>query len=747
MKFKTEIVDEKQKVLILSKKNYSFIIFFKKKLKKFNVEFYFSTVEPKNFLDLNYVVVIDLIIAKNKIEQSKDTKFIFIFTNNKLPDIFKKQQPENVKIVLANSHYLNESDIDNIFWFGFSRSQEKILRLFTIPAKKNELKKNYFVFFYKYLTKKNLFLMLLIGFFLFNILFFPFLFLSTFFTYQSYSSFKKQNYLLFEKNLKLATELNQIAKDFYRQPRTIYLMFSLASFIDDFFLLNSNSIEALNQIKNLADSSKQIQELIFVKNKSDNQKENLKLVLNKMNDSLNKLSVNLEIINQKLNWTFYRKNRDEFLELADFLNKSKNIFSYFKKILLSEKESKFLIFFANNMELRPGGGFLGSLAIATIGNYRMDELRIYDIYDIDGQLRVHLDPPKPLVKYLSLPHWFLRDSNFSPDFYENYQKALFFIEKTLNLKDFQGSILLTTTAVENILKAFGDIYLPDYKEYINAKNFYIKTQLNVEKNFFPGSRQKQVFLSSLVRQVFVQLPKASSIVLLKSLKQSLDEKQIVMYFDDSQIQSVIDNAFWSGRITEPKCLLDLQNCIIDYIFPYDANVGANKANFFINRSFYLKTYLDSFNKINHLLSIQYQNNSPAEVFPTGYYRNYFQVMLPVDSAIKSITKDGALIEDYDQTDYQFKKIGFYFEVPPKKIVEIKINYYLNTPFLKGRQIYQLITQKQIGALNSDFILDFNFNKNISVLNKNFSPLVKDDSLVYNTNLSADKLFLMELLNE
>ena len=152
------------------------------------------------------------------------------------------------------------------------------------------------------------------------------------------------------------------------------------------------------------------------------------------------------------------------------------------------------------MELRPGGGFLGSFGIIEIGNYSIGDIKIYDIYDADGQLMVHLDPPKPIAEYLNVPHWFFRDSNFSPDFFTNYQKALFFLEKEMKMTDFAGGILLTTTAVENILYAFNDLYLPDFKEYINAKNFYLKTQLYVEKKFFPGSIQKRRFyLPSLDR--------------------------------------------------------------------------------------------------------------------------------------------------------------------------------------------------------------------------------------------------------
>ena len=64
----------------------------------------------------------------------------------------------------------------------------------------------------------------------------------------------------------------------------------------------------------------------------------------------------------------------------------------------------------------------------------------------------------------------------------------------MKMTDFAGGILLTTTAVENILYAFNDLYLPDFKEYINAKNFYLKTQFYVEKNFFPDQFKKNVFI-------------------------------------------------------------------------------------------------------------------------------------------------------------------------------------------------------------------------------------------------------------
>ena len=187
--------------------------------------------------------------------------------------------------------------------------------------------------------------------------------------------------------------------------------------------------------------------------------------------------------------------------------------------------------------------------------------------------------------------------------------------------------------------------------------------------------------------------------------------------------------------------------MLDYIFPYDANVGANKANFFINRYYYLKINIKN-GRINHLLSVQYKNNSPGEFFPTGYYRNYFQLLLPIESKIASITKDGVIIEEKEINikDDMYKIVGFFVEVPPKKTVEIRINYSLNNNLTKGNNIYQLIVQKQIGATNSDLVLEFETDNKTVFSNQNFSPIVKDNKIIYNTSLSTDKIFLIELIN-
>ena len=83
---------------------------------------------------------------------------------------------------------------------------------------------------------------------------------------------------------------------------------------------------------------------------------------------------------------------------------------------------------------------------------------------------------------------------------------------------------------------------------------------------------------------------------------------------------------------------------------------------------------------------------------------------------------------------------FFFFLGPQK-------FFLEGFFIiEGKNIYQLIVQKQIGATNSDFVLEFETDNKTTFSNQNFSPIVKDNKIIYNTSLSTDKIFLIELIN-
>ncbi|KXK09816.1 MAG: hypothetical protein UZ22_OP11002000980 [Microgenomates bacterium OLB23] len=416
--------------------------------------------------------------------------------------------------------------------------------------------------------------------------------------------------------------------------------------------------------------------------------------------------------------------------------------------LAKDGTKNYILFFYNNMEIRPGGGFIGSFAHIAFERYGLKQFKVYDVYDADGQLNAHIEPPKAIRQILGQPHWFLRDSNFSPDFEQNVKTAEYFLDKELQLDAFDGAIGITTTAMTYMLEAFGDVYVPDFEEVVNKDNFYLKTQAQSENNFFPGSKQKKNYLSSLGKILFLKLDDASPALLAKNLRRAFDEKHIVMFMRDKAFASDIEKLHWSGQTIYPQCATENDNCIINHIFPVDANLGVNKANYFVSKFVHLTSRFQKDGGVSNQLTVSFTNSSAANIFPGGRYINYFQLYLPHNALIESIDIDGAVVDEFDETQSGFFKIiGTPIEVDPQKSSSVNVAYSLNTKAQTGANTYQVVIQKQIGAFNSDFSFEIHFPNNMTVTDQNFKSLAKNNVVGYNSSLSTDKIFVLQFIKE
>jgi len=643
--------------------------------------------------------------------------------------------------------------MEKILWFFFSNTKEKHLLIKLPKIRRTKIKiidsHRFFNlnFFLNFFNKKNVFILIFLSILLFNFIFVPPLLISGVFLYQTINNFKQEQLFKAKNDFLIAKNNFLLSKKLYSFSRPVYLIFSLASYPDDTMEIGEQIISILDHGFAVYNNSQGIFSSLFENNKSQQEKEMFSLRMKNLSLELKTIEKNISILIQKTGrFSFLNQKKDQLIKFYELLIKINKSLPYFEKILATKTEKKFLLFFTNNMEIRPGGGFIGSVGVIKVKNYALSEIQVYDVYDIDGQLIVRIEPPKPIKKYLNLSSWFLRDSNFSPDAWENYQKAKFFLEKSVGWKDFIGSVVITTTAVQKILAAFPPIYLPDFKEKITKDNFYLKTQFYVEKDFFPGSIQKKTFLNSLVRSLSINLPQASIKDLAINFFNLLEEKQIVFSFDDDDLQKTVESFGWAGRLAQPVCLnADEKNCFVNFLFPYEANLGTNKANFFINRQLELKVDIDSFGKITNHLNFLFKNSAIPNLFLGENYRNYFQILIPKNITLKEIKKNGVLIEDFEVNEKNdLKNIGFFLEIPPQKNTSIELVYELTDNLPSDVSTLQLIIQKQIGVPNIDLKLSFSFPKNIVVLNQNFFPLVKNQKMIYNTFLSTDKIFFIQL---
>jgi len=407
-----------------------------------------------------------------------------------------------------------------------------------------------------------------------------------------------------------------------------------------------------------------------------------------------------------------------------------------------DKTRRYLVLFMNNMELRPGGGFIGSVGVVEFDRYTLTQLRIYDVYSLDGQLKTHIDPPQPIRKYLSQPHWFLRDSNFSPDFPTNAEEALSFVRKEVGWDSFNGVVGVTLSAVQDTIDAFPGLVVADYDEHITSDNFFIKTEGHAEDNFFSGSHNKKNFLEAVVRAVRLRLETGDfdKVLLAKKVSNLLDEKFIVLHFSNQQLQSMAENNSWSGSIAQQQCKTQ-ETCFLDYVYVVDSNLGVNKANFYMQRAIRLFVDIAAKGEVKNRLGIEYRNESSSKSLIGGEYKNYVQVVLPKDIRITDVSIDRSSLSEYEVHTKDLKTVGLWVTIPPGVSRTVVIEYDFVRKIDK-KTTYQLIVQKQIGSINNDFIFEMSSPSTMGAAKTNFPAVVQSDQLVYNTFLEKDRLLLV-----
>ena len=763
------MLGSRQKILIVDDEQTRFGLGLKRYLKRFDNDVYVSPRIPESIPQFDYCFFINEKTFLKKTGNFESWKKIILvigndqkIANSTIKHIHQLKLKKVKVVAVPHLDSDNARHIEEVVWFAISKSPEVLLtlrpetnRVHQVQSKDVERKIHapwfhpLYLSLEKTISKKNAVFFTVAAMLAYHFIFFIPFFYGGILLYGAVRKIHVKDFPAAVTFIKKSQPAVTTAKKLYSFARPTFLLFSAAQTTDDLFSAHEKILLILNTSLDMQRDAHQAFALLLKKNKSEKEKHTTSVLILSIRKSLSDLEEHLVFLNQKIpaRVPLFSKYKEQVIKAVNMVAKAKKLAYYLPNLLAEGGEKKYLLLFANNMELRPGGGFIGSYGILTMKDLTFEGIQIYDVYDADGQLTAHINPPDPIRDYLAQPHWFLRDSAFSPDFYENYFQAKFFLEKEKQLSDFSGGALITTTAIKHILYAFGNLYLPDFNEKVNADNFYLKTQLYAEKNFFPGSTQKKSFLSALTRQILAVLDSIPELELIKQLYKSAEEKQLIFYVEDTDLQKVIDSYYWAGRIIEPRCPPKIDNCYTDFLFPYDANLGVNKANFFMNRAMQVKIDIDSDGIVHSYLNIVFKNESLQDIFPGGSYRNYFQVLVPRDSLIKKIMVDGRQLDRYDQEMGQFKKIGFLFEVPIQSRREVSIEYQSIKKFLPGKSVYQFLLQKQIGSINNDINLEITLSPNIFLVNQNFSALVKNNRIIYNTELSADKFFFIELLKE
>lgn len=446
-------------------------------------------------------------------------------------------------------------------------------------------------------------------------------------------------------------------------------------------------------------------------------------------------------------------------ELRQKLLFAKKILSLCPELLAFDAKKSYLVLFQNNSELRPTGGFIGSYGILTFEKGRLLDFRVEDVYAADGQLKGHVEPPQPIKKYLDKGNWYLRDANWSPDFPTTAVQTSWFLEKETGQR-VDGVIGVNLNMVKSLLQAFGPVELPEYNEKITASNLFERAEYHAEINFFPGSQQKKSFLAALTAFLFEKAKLAdpqASLTLFGALEENLQAKDIMFTFDDRILQQRLQFLGWTGEIKTISFGRESQfkgPGIIDYLMLVDANVGVNKANYFIEREVAYEATILKEGQVAVQTEVTYRNRSPSQAWPGGTYKNYLRLYLPDDVREILVEQKGEKDKEFkilkqekiDQ-DKEFDKtvFGFLMEVPPQEEKKLRIHFQrgIRMPFKANPVDYVLYCQKQSGTKSDQLTAKLNypaFLKPVKVMPAGTWTVQK---LSFETEWTQDRLFAVE----
>lgn len=301
-------------------------------------------------------------------------------------------------------------------------------------------------------------------------------------------------------------------------------------------------------------------------------------------------------------------------------------------------EKTYLVLLQNQTELRPGGGFIGSFALVKVDRGEVVETKIYDVYDADGQLQGHVEPPFFLRRYMGASHWYLRDSNASVLFAENGKQALFFLEKELNVKA-DGVIAVNAQVIQDVMQVIGSITIPEYKQEITAENVIEQTQDHAEKNFFPGSTQKKDFLNAYQKALMSTLngnqTRIPQVVAL--LGKEIQQKHIQTYFPKTSLEEVFVSAGSGGGI---PMVQENEGSFSDVFGISEANIGQNKSNRYVERKIDQQLKLGEDGEVAESVTVTYTNRSTKTSPYGGDYTQFLRFVLPKQARLDTIQVDG-----------------------------------------------------------------------------------------------------------
>ncbi len=330
------------------------------------------------------------------------------------------------------------------------------------------------------------------------------------------------------------------------------------------------------------------------------------------------------------------------------------------KMVPAHGTQRYFLIYENPGELRSTGGFLTAYSYVTFKNGRLQPLHSHNIYDLQAHIRYRPPAPLPIHTWVYTPTWHLRDSNWSPNVPTAVQQMYKFYNSIPHAPHLNGVIFVNTWVADTLLKDIGGITMP--KTYHNVRitstNANYEMEYIAERSHLSAGSKKQ-FIGTMLHLIFHKLAHSSVPTLLRTVNsgyQSLNQKNVIFYFNNPQLEAMVKAHNWAG-IIDP-------HVNGDYLEVVDDNLGGHKDNFYMH--YHVTSQIQKVgSRYRQTTTVTWTNTGIFNNWLVVPYTSWVRFYVPYGSRLISLTGGNAVTQAYNNTQIHKTVFGNHLTMPAR----------------------------------------------------------------------------------
>lgn len=307
----------------------------------------------------------------------------------------------------------------------------------------------------------------------------------------------------------------------------------------------------------------------------------------------------------------------------------------------------YIVLGQNEQEIRPTGGFLGTMGVVTVADGKIQTFDYASSYEYDPKPDKRRVPPEDFGRGLGSRYWYVRDANWSPSFPETAASVQQFLREDRGVEA-DGVIAVDTEMLRLLLQALGAMDVQGVDVPLTAENFYAVLEEEIFGEETEIAAKKRTILGRVLQQSIdrVQAADADKVpALVAVLRQGVGGRHLQIFGNDARVEAMAEAFGADGTMRRRDGR--------DFVAVVDANVSYSKMGAAISRE---TTYLrrgdgrvDLFvswrNDLTQFAGQRYKRLGQAATLydattgtytkTKGVYANAFRIYLPLGSTVES----------------------------------------------------------------------------------------------------------------